>query len=161
MEVVNENGALLSNSEVYQLLTDIQQGKNGQKKPSKHTNHLATISYSTLKYLERTPCKDQTPDTVHKFLQALAPYNLKRAEKLQLLNNRPSSAVEIQLLIEESEERLSEQQIEELLQLIAEMLPGEPAAAAGIAEETQEEVEQSWQTSHHEPFRFCNLCRNS
>jgi hypothetical protein len=122
MEVVNENAALLSNYDVFSLLTDLQAGENGQKKPNKFLQNLATISYETIKCLEKTPCKDQSPEIIEKFMKSLVPYNLSKAEKLQLLNHRPTAAVEIQLLIEESEERLTEDQIEELLQLVADCL---------------------------------------
>ena len=125
MEIINENSAMLSNYEMYTLLNDIQTGQNSQKKPSKHQKHLATISYSTLKYLEKTPCKEQSPEVISKFMQALGPFNLTRAEKLQLLNTRPTTAVEIQLLIEESEERLTEEQIEQLLDIVSSILGGE------------------------------------
>ena len=135
MEVVNENAYLLSNFEVYQLLNDIQSGKG---KPGKKQPHLATISYSAQKYLEKTPCREQTPEIIQTFMQALMPYNLNKAEKLQLLNQRPTTAVEIQLLIEESEERLTEEQIDELLELIANTLPGDP-----VDEEMQVDADNS------------------
>ena len=136
MEVLNDNAALLSNYEVYSLLQDIQAGKNGQKKPNKSQNNLSTIVYSTLKYLEKTPSKDQSPEVLDRFMQRLQPYNLTKAEKLQLLNQRPVSAVEIQLLIEESEERLTETQISEVLEIIAETLPGKEE------EEVEEDEEE-------------------
>lgn len=71
MEVVNENSALLSNYEVYTFLSDIQNGRNGQQKPNKYLTSLATITFETLKHLEKTACKDQTPEIIEKFLEAL------------------------------------------------------------------------------------------
>ena len=123
MEVVDECSSMLSNYEVFSLLQDIKSGKNGQKQPNKYLNQLATITYSTLKYLEGTPCNVQSAETIENFMKALAPFNLTKSEKLQLLNQRPTSAVEIQLIIEESEERLTEEQIEEVLEVIGTHLP--------------------------------------
>lgn len=125
MEVVNESAALLSNLEVFQLLEDISEGKNGHKKPTNQQQNLATVCYETLKYLEKQPCKDQNSAIVQKFCKKLEPFKLTKAEKLQLLNQRPTTAVEIQLLIEESEERLSEEQTDSLLDIITECLPGD------------------------------------
>lgn len=137
MEVLDENALMLSNFEVYTLLKDLQSGQKGHKKPSKHQQNLATISYETVKFLEKTPCKDQNEEIIRNFLQALSSFKLTRAEKLQLLNHRPTSAVEIQLLIEESEERLTESEIDELLVAIATHLPG-PVEDAEPMEEGQQ-----------------------
>lgn len=123
MEVKNECAAMLSNYEVLTLLSDLQTGK-GQKKPNSSQTHLATVSYETVKYLENTPCGKQSPEIISKFMMAIQPFNLTKSEKLQLLNQRPSTAVEIQLIVEESEERLTEEQIYELLDVVKECLPG-------------------------------------
>lgn len=142
MEVKNENSALLSNLEVFMLLKDIQAGKGNQQKPNKFQQNLATITYETVKYLERTPCGLQDMQNVASFMQAVKSYNLTKAEKLQLLNQRPSSAVEIQLMIEESEERLTEEQIYQLLNLIATHLPGpEPETQPLQPQEDGQEAE--------------------
>ena len=124
MEVKNERAALLSNYEVYTLLKDIQTGQNGQQKPGSNQKNLATISYETLQYLKGTPCKDQSPEIISQLMTALAPYGLTKAEKLQILNLRPTTAVEIQLIVEESEERLTVEQIEELIEVVNTYLPG-------------------------------------
>ncbi|XP_014681313.1 PREDICTED: DNA-directed RNA polymerase III subunit RPC9-like isoform X2 [Priapulus caudatus] len=135
MEVKSENTLLLSNYEVYSLLKELQSSEKGGKKMRKLQKHLATISYETIKYLEKTPCSQQDAQLVRAFLTAVQPFRLTKAEKLQLLNQRPTTAVEIQLLIEESEERLSEQEIEQLLTIVATTLPG--------SEPSEQDMEQS------------------
>jgi len=137
MEVIDENAGMISNFEVLEVLKDIKEGVSGHKKPGKNQTNLATILYSTLKYLEKTPCNDQNRDNIAEFMTAVEPFKLTQAEKLQLLNQRPTTAVEIQLIVEESEERLTEDQIEELLDVIIKTLPGEEPEPAAEQEEEQ------------------------
>ncbi|KAK7100924.1 DNA-directed RNA polymerase III subunit RPC9-like [Littorina saxatilis] len=143
MEVINENAGLLSNLEVLLLLKDVQAGRNNQQKPNKDQQNLGTITYETVKYLERSPCALQTPDHVAAFMHAMKDFALTRAEKLQLLNNRPTSEVELILMVEESEERFSDEDIGGLVTAIATHLPGPEAevSVAAVAEE-EEEMEE-------------------
>nr|XP_055195237.1 DNA-directed RNA polymerase III subunit RPC9 isoform X2 [Nyctereutes procyonoides] len=105
MEVKDANSALLSNYEVFQLLTDLkeQRKESGKNKHSSGQQNLNTITYETLKYISKTPCRHQTPEIVREFLTAMKSHKLTKAEKLQLLNHRPMTAVEIQLLQENCE----------------------------------------------------------
>ncbi|XP_076338517.1 RNA polymerase III subunit I isoform X3 [Tachypleus tridentatus] len=135
------NAALLSNYEVYTLLKDFQEEKKLSRNV-KHSQNLATISYETLRYLEQTPCTHLNEEAIHKFLMEIQPYNLTKAEKLQLINHRPTALVEIQLLIEESEERLTEENMEEILAIVARVLPAnETTTEATPMEADEEELE--------------------
>ena len=145
MEVKNENVALLSNLEVLMLLKDIQAGRNNQQKPNKHHQNLGTITYETVKYLERTPCALQASEHVVSFMEAMKDFDLTKAEKLQLLNNRPTSLVEMHLMIEESDERMSDEYMGRLMNAIVTHLPGPepelPAAEENMEAEEGEEEE--------------------
>ena len=48
---------------------------------------------------------------------------MAKSELVQLSNHRPESAVEIQLLMENSEERLSDEQVERVIEIVAGSLP--------------------------------------
>ena len=115
---------MVSNYEVLNLLQEKMKDDAGKKRHKKQRQeNLATISYEVTKYLEKTPCKLQNEDVIRDFLVEVAPFNLTKGEKLQLLNLRPSTPVEIQLIIEESEERLkTDEELEKLLAIV-EKLP--------------------------------------
>ncbi|KAK5640962.1 hypothetical protein RI129_009509 [Pyrocoelia pectoralis] len=133
MEIVNSNSSQLSN---YEVLKHLQQLKDGRKK-DKRQGQLATITYETLRYLENTPCNQQTPETITTCLKALERFNLSKNEKLMIINLPPTTALEIQLMIEESEERLTEEQVNEILVIVAEHFPHVQKA------EEKEEPEES------------------
>uniref|UniRef100_A0ABB0MV56 DNA-directed RNA polymerase III subunit RPC9 n=1 Tax=Homo sapiens TaxID=9606 RepID=A0ABB0MV56_HUMAN len=80
MEVKDANSALLSNYEVFQLLTDLkeQRKESGKNKHSSGQQNLNTITYETLKYISKTPCRHQSPEIVREFLTALKSHKLTK-----------------------------------------------------------------------------------
>lgn len=71
--------------------------KDGKKK---HIGQLATITYETLRHLENGPSKHQSQESVKGCLKALEEFNLNKTEKLMIVNNPPTTALEIQLVHE-------------------------------------------------------------
>lgn len=115
MEVVKTPQLLLSNFEVYDLLKQEEKSVSRDKKPSRK----ATIAYETEQYLKSyTPSTVTSSVIVNRFLVAFRKYRLTKGEKLQILNHRPTSLVELQLLIEESEERFSEEIMNEMIEVV-------------------------------------------
>jgi len=124
----------LSNYETYLVVKQIHEtnndresgkrGKKGQNRTLEHCNFgLNTVTYETLKYLEQTPCIEQNQDIISQFYSKLKKFDLKKTEILQILNLRPTTPVELQLIIEDSETRLTEAQSNELIDLIRTQLP--------------------------------------
>ncbi len=72
---------------------------------------VATLVLETLSSLESTPASTQTSDQVKDFLCKTEEFGLTKSERLMLLNHRPRSELEVHLLVEESEERLNEEQV--------------------------------------------------
>uniref|UniRef100_T1J506 DNA-directed RNA polymerase III subunit RPC9 n=1 Tax=Strigamia maritima TaxID=126957 RepID=T1J506_STRMM len=109
--------ALLSNYEVLSLLTESKQDNKSQKQLSTNQS-LATICYEAKQYLEQTPCRHQNPEIIKDLFKAVEPFKLTKSEKLQILNLKPIDAVAMQLIIEESEERLSQEDLNTLTDVI-------------------------------------------
>ncbi|OQR76041.1 DNA-directed RNA polymerase III subunit RPC9-like [Tropilaelaps mercedesae] len=118
MSVVRPMAALLSNFEVLSIL-------KASQSEAKSCKSLATLSYETLKHLEQSPAAKQSEDVVVAFLQEIKnfPKPLSKAEKLQLLNLRPTNVAELQVIIENVEERLTEQELDTLLEIVGKLIP--------------------------------------
>lgn len=97
----------------------------------------------TLKYLAKRPAATQSLDHIDNFLTQFGElkkkmgFELTPQEVLHLINHRPTSTVDLHVLVEDYSERLTPEQVEALLSLVAECLPPAPAA-----DEYYEEVEQ-------------------
>ncbi|XP_056267293.1 DNA-directed RNA polymerase III subunit RPC9-like [Pseudoliparis swirei] len=79
----NANAAMLSNYEVFKLLTDLKEQRkdSGKNKNSAGQQNLNTIMYETLKYLSKTPSSRQTPEIVREFLTTMMPHKLTVRQK--------------------------------------------------------------------------------
>ncbi|CAG9767160.1 unnamed protein product [Ceutorhynchus assimilis] len=137
MEIVNSNSASLSNYEVLKHLQKIKESK------IKHGGQLATITYETLHYLEEAQCKNQTAESIAACIKDLEPFNLNKSEKLMLVNTPPTTALEIQLMIEESEDRLTEEQVQQILNILVQHFPHIAPAKQDDNQEEEEEEENS------------------
>ena len=120
MEIVKVNSALLSNCEVLNILNDV---KTKDNKKDLEPN-ARTIVYETSQYLNQFVISKQNTKVISEFVKAVSKFGLTEAEKLQLINLRPTTPVEVQLIVEESEERLTEEQVESLIEIIERILPG-------------------------------------
>uniref|UniRef100_A0A182M0P7 DNA-directed RNA polymerase III subunit RPC9 n=1 Tax=Anopheles culicifacies TaxID=139723 RepID=A0A182M0P7_9DIPT len=116
MDIINPNAAILTN---YEVMTALKDMKNSKKKYG--LRNLATITYETVQYLEDTPCKEQTSTSIVEFLQAMKEFNLTKNECLMMVNDPPSSPLHIQLMIEDSDERLTEEQVSRILEHAAKL----------------------------------------
>jgi hypothetical protein len=154
MEIINARAATLTNYEVFRFLKEqkdsIKPVKGKKEKGSKQqmNKSLLTVTLETLSWLEDSPAGVQEEHHVKEFAQQLSEMcqeskddcgrslQLSKQEVIHLINHRPGSAVEIQLLLENSEERFTEEQVEKLIQIVEECLP------APALEEEDEDAEE-------------------
>uniref|UniRef100_A0A914C280 DNA-directed RNA polymerase III subunit RPC9 n=1 Tax=Acrobeloides nanus TaxID=290746 RepID=A0A914C280_9BILA len=119
MEVVDPTNMLLTNQEVLTLLKEVK----ARPQPGKRSRNHATIVHETMKYLSTSPAAAQNRQHIEKLILSVEKFKLFPFEIMQLINLRPSTQVELQLLIEEAEERLTVDQVDELLKMIKNCLP--------------------------------------
>lgn len=71
----------------------------------------------TIRFLEDGACKTQTKENIVEFLREVSPFNLTKNECLMMVNDPPTSALHIQLQVEDSEERLSDEQVNRIIEI--------------------------------------------
>ncbi|KAK6981067.1 RPOL4c domain-containing protein [Favolaschia claudopus] len=155
MEVVNPRAALLSNYEVLSLLRDLESDQLARTKTAHRIKkeeeasglgstvpvgggkdptvvdvceNLRTVSFEAIQYLsaDYQPTASQTPQAITQLVKSLAPYELTKAEKLQIVNLAPQNHIELYVIVEELEDRLSEH-MEEILSHVSSSLVVDPA----------------------------------
>jgi len=90
------------------------------------------ISYLSANYLPNT---SQTEEGITKLVKDLAPYDLTKSEKLQIVNLAPALPVELYVIVEELEDRFGDR-IDEILGHVQESLtqsnPGPTIKSNGV-----------------------------
>ena len=99
---------MLSNFEILNLI------KSETKDPK--NQDLNTLDFEILKYLKDNTT--QKRESICQFLKEIQTLDLNRLEQLQLINNKPKSLVELSVLIEELDDRFSEKDSNNLLELV-------------------------------------------
>ncbi|XP_047318494.1 DNA-directed RNA polymerase III subunit RPC9-like isoform X2 [Impatiens glandulifera] len=120
MKILQANAGPLTNFEVLEFLRGRGAGKD-------QTRLLLSIKQSEFKvfdYLEQSQAGYETLDTIKEFLEKSKPYNLTKAEILNILNTRPSSVAEINPIIYDWDRR--KLVLDDLVEVVVEVLPGPP-----------------------------------
>ncbi|KAK4210007.1 RNA polymerase Rpb4-domain-containing protein [Rhypophila decipiens] len=130
MKILDTQDALLPNYEVYQLLVDQQVAQKRAQRPAPGNHQI--ICSQVLTYLRETPSplanQEQTKtynnNSAQTLVDKLRPLSLglEKGELLQIMNLRPSSSALLSTVVEQLEDRLSEEKQAALLEIIAEVL---------------------------------------
>ncbi|CAE6527230.1 unnamed protein product [Rhizoctonia solani] len=158
MEVVSKNSALLSNYEVLALLRDLESNQlakarshlaakkeeegaalNGQSVPPVAGNpiqdevpqNLRTIEVELISHLkDMYPLMQRQNDTaIRNLTRSLGKFTLTKSEKLQIVNLAPRQLVELYVIVENLEERFTDDELTEILQLVEQSFLIAPASA--------------------------------
>ncbi|KAF9072697.1 RNA polymerase Rpb4-domain-containing protein [Rhodocollybia butyracea] len=147
MEVVNARSALLSNFEVFEFLREQENDHKARQKTAqrikkeeeasgisvaKHVSaveiaeNVRTIQFEAIQHLsaDYQPTRRQTETGITKLVKDLANYDLTKAEKLQIVNLAPTRPVELYVIVEELEDRVSDMEV--ILDMVASSLSTEP-----------------------------------
>lgn len=134
MKIKEANLGLLCNFEVLDLLRS--RGANQEDLAT-----FGSVTASECKvygYLAQTPAGTQTRDALQNFIEQIDKYKLTKGERLQATNLRPSSAVEVHLIVEDCEERMSADLVEQFLETV-DRLPSPPEKPEEEVKERDEE----------------------
>lgn len=121
MKIKCTNEGLLSNFELLEILRERthEPGKT-PRYPQPHDPFPTELQcYETLR---KAPARFQNTENVSEFMSSVKPIALTSSECLKLINLKPTTDVEIHMLVEGCESRLAEDEVADLLQLVANLL---------------------------------------
>lgn len=90
--------------------------------------------------MQESPCALQTASDVQNTVKQLNQFELTKMEKLTLINLRPTNSAGLTCVIEEAEERLSEEQDTQIIDILSK-LPFKEEEEDDDDEEEEEEMQ--------------------
>lgn len=112
MEIIKANAGVLTN---YEVMQELKKHKGSRR--AHGLRNLATITYETLQFLESTPAAHQSGESILQFYRAMKKFNLSKEEVLMMVNDPPTAVIHVNVIVQYTEDRLTEENIEEILQL--------------------------------------------
>ncbi|KAK9861161.1 hypothetical protein WJX84_008078 [Apatococcus fuscideae] len=116
MQVVSSSIGLITNPEVLSLLKEREAGQTTSQPTQSSESKV-------VEYLEEQGTVQLPTSELRAFSEkAQTDFGLTKLEVLQLINQRPTQLVEVSLIVQHGSERLSDDQMTEILELIAQLL---------------------------------------
>jgi DNA-directed RNA polymerase subunit F len=133
MEVKSANDGLLTNAEVLALLKEHKSDRatrRAQDSDSSERHQLSkrdVVEAKAMEYITESDCGQCELSAIQQCLRAVksAGYDMTEGELLQLANHLPNTSVAVHLIVEDCYERLDEEKIDQLLEIMKEARPQE------------------------------------
>ncbi|GJN05708.1 hypothetical protein PR202_ga23363 [Eleusine coracana subsp. coracana] len=98
---------------------------------------VAASECKVYEYLLKTPACNQTRDSIYEFVKRSEGFRLAEADKLNVINWRPSSPADAYAMIEDCGRRFSrdereEDRVQDFLDMVKEVLPPPPPKAEAM-----------------------------
>ncbi|KFD49778.1 hypothetical protein M514_09373, partial [Trichuris suis] len=113
--VWNEPVASVSNMEVFRFVKE--ELDSSKQKGVKLDGSLPEFFEELVEYFKMTDVTKQTEEGLSKVIEESAQLGLSKNEALQIINLKPKSHLDMQLIVEDCESRLTEEQIDKFLAL--------------------------------------------
>ncbi|XP_066356741.1 uncharacterized protein [Miscanthus floridulus] len=140
MKIEKANAGVLTNFEVLDFL----RSRGAKTDPMGCLGAVTASECKVYEYLLKTPACNQTRESVFEFVKRSEGFRLADADKLNVINCRPSSAADAYAMIEECGRRFSRDErgdvrdedewVQEFLEIVKEALPPPPPKAEAVQE---------------------------
>ncbi|KAL6902169.1 hypothetical protein ACP4OV_005045 [Aristida adscensionis] len=138
MKIVKANAGYLTNFEVLDFL----RSRGAKTDPMGCLGAVSASECKVYEYLLKTPACNQTKESILEFAKRSESFKLAGADRLNVINWRPSSAADAYAMIEECGRRFSrdergeacneDERVQELLEVVKEVLPPPPRKADAL-----------------------------